>query len=47
MVELIVLLINVQNEFTSPGGKLHDKVKDVMEKTGMMTNLPPFVKQMR
>ena len=28
-----LVLIEYQNEFTTPGGKLHDAVKDVMEKT--------------
>ena len=42
-----LLLVNMQNEFTHFGGKLHDKVKDVMDKTGMMKNLPPLVKKAR
>ena len=28
-----LILIEYQNEFTTPGGKLHEAVKDVMEKT--------------
>jgi len=31
-----VLFIEYQNEFCTPGGKMHDAVKGVMEKTGML-----------
>ena len=31
-----ILLVDVQNEFLAPGGLLYDRVKDVIEKTGMM-----------
>jgi nicotinamidase-related amidase len=33
-----VVLIEYQNDFTSPGGVLHDAVKGVMEETGMLDN---------
>jgi nicotinamidase-related amidase len=33
-----LVLIEYQNEFTSPGGVLHDAVADVMAKTGMLAN---------
>lgn len=36
--ETAVVFIEYQNEFTSPGGKLHDAVKDCMEKTSMLDN---------
>ena len=42
-----VLLLDFQNEFAKPGGKLHDGVKGVMEQTGMLTNVPPFVNEAR
>ncbi|NWJ47759.1 MAG: cysteine hydrolase [Chloroflexi bacterium] len=33
-----VVLIEYQNDFTSPGGSLHDAVKGVMESTNMLAN---------
>lgn len=33
--------IEYQNEFTTPGGKLHDAVKDCMEKTNSKSSLVP------
>ncbi|MGW0037623.1 cysteine hydrolase family protein [Gordonia sp. NPDC003376] len=33
-----LVLIEYQNEFTSPGGVLHDAVAEVMDKTGMLAN---------
>jgi ureidoacrylate peracid hydrolase len=33
-----VVLIEYQNDFTTPGGKLHDAVKPVMEATKMLEN---------
>ena len=33
-----LVLIEYQNDFTSPGGVLHDAVADVMAKTGMLAN---------
>lgn len=33
-----LVLIEYQNEFTTEGGKLHDAVKDCMEKTGTLEN---------
>ena len=42
-----VVLIEFQNEFTSPGGVLHDAVAGVMEKTGMLANTVAFVEAAR
>jgi Isochorismatase family len=36
--ETAVVFIEYQNEFTTPGGKLHDAVKDVMAATNMLSN---------
>lgn len=36
--ETAVVFIEYQNEFTTPGGKLHDAVKGCMEKTNMLSN---------
>lgn len=33
-----IVLIEYQNEFTTVGGKLHEPVKEVMEKTNMLEN---------
>ena len=33
-----VVLIEYQNDFTSPGGALHDAVSEVMDKTDMLAN---------
>merc|ERR1719491_405996 len=33
-----LLLIKIQNEYASPGGKLHELVKNVMDLTDMMKN---------
>lgn len=33
-----LVLIEFQNDFTSPGGVLHDAVKDVIRSTGMLAN---------
>ena len=33
-----VVLVEYQNDFTSEGGALHDVVRDVMERTGMLDN---------
>lgn len=42
-----VVLIEYQNEFTSPGGVLHDAVAPVMEKTGMLANTVDLVERAR
>ena len=42
-----VVLIEYQNEFTSPGGVLHDAVAPVMEKTGMLANTVELVEAAR
>jgi Isochorismatase family len=36
--ETAVVFIEYQNEFTTPGGKLNDAVKDVMAATNMLSN---------
>jgi nicotinamidase-related amidase len=45
-----ILLINFQNEFAKPGGKLHDGVDgvtSVMEHTGMLQKVPHVVRAAR
>ena len=42
-----VVLIEYQNDFTSPGGTLHDAVKPVMESTGMLDNTKQTVERAR
>lgn len=42
-----VVLIEYQNDFTSPGGTLHDAVKDVMAKTNMLENTKETVERAR
>lgn len=42
-----VVLIEYQNEFTSPGGVLHDAVAPVMDKTGMLANTVALVDKAR
>src|ERR1700723_3273027 len=42
-----VVLIEYQNDFTTPGGKLHDAVKPVMESTKMLENTVEMVKEAR
>ena len=42
-----VVLIEYQNDFTTPGGKLHDAVKPVMESTSMLENTVEMVNQAR
>lgn len=36
--ETAIVLIEYQNEFTTPGGKLHDAVKECMKHTNMLEN---------
>ena len=45
--ETALCLIEYQNDFTSPGGKLHDAVKGVMQSTHMLQNTAEVVKQAR
>src|SRR5262245_52582149 len=45
--ETALVLIEYQNEFTSPGGKLHDAVKGVMQKTDMLQNTVELVGKAR
>ena len=42
-----VVLIEYQNDFTTPGGKLHDAVKPVMESTKMLANTVQMVNEAR
>src|SRR5271170_671382 len=42
-----VVLIEYQNDFTTPGGKLHDAVKPVMESTNMLENTVEMVNEAR
>lgn len=42
-----LVLIEYQNEFTTPGGKLHDAVKDVMKETQMLPTTVTTVENAR
>eukprot|EP00548_Thalassiothrix_antarctica_P013283 CAMPEP_0194178532 /NCGR_PEP_ID=MMETSP0154-20130528/12097_1 /TAXON_ID=1049557 /ORGANISM="Thalassiothrix antarctica, Strain L6-D1" /LENGTH=625 /DNA_ID=CAMNT_0038893503 /DNA_START=97 /DNA_END=1974 /DNA_ORIENTATION=+ len=42
-----LLLVEYQNEFASPGGKLHDKVQSVMRSTDMLQKTEALVKVAR
>jgi ureidoacrylate peracid hydrolase len=42
-----LVLIEYQNDFTTPGGKLHDAVKPVMDSTHMLENTVEMVNQAR
>jgi ureidoacrylate peracid hydrolase len=42
-----LVMIEFQNDFTSPGGTLHDAVKEVMESTGMLDNAAATVAKAR
>jgi nicotinamidase-related amidase len=42
-----IVLIEFQNDFTSPGGVFHDAVKDVMARTDMLANTVAVVKAAR
>jgi nicotinamidase-related amidase len=42
-----ILLLDFQNEFAMPGGKLHDGVASVMEYTGMLKKVPHVVRAAR
>src|SRR5258708_35573562 len=42
-----VILIEYQNDFTTPGGKLHEAVKPVMESTHMLENTVEMVNEAR
>ncbi len=42
-----LVLIEYQNDFTSPGGTLHDGVKQVMDSTHMLENTKETVEQAR
>src|SRR5918999_442289 len=42
-----IVLIEYQNDFASQGGALHDAVRDVMERTGMLDNTRQLVEAAR
>lgn len=42
-----LVLIEYQNEFASPGGKLHESVKDTMARTGMLSKSVAVVNKAR
>lgn len=42
-----LVLIEFQNDFTTPGGVFHDAVKDVMHSTNMLANTATTVQQAR
>ncbi len=42
-----LVLIEYQNDFTTPGGTLHDAVKGVMAKTNMLANTIETVEKAR
>ena len=42
-----ILLLDFQNEYAKPGGKLHDGVASVMEHTGMLKKVPHVVRAAR
>jgi nicotinamidase-related amidase len=42
-----VVLIEYQNDFTSDGGVLHDAVRPVMDRTGMLENTGKLVEAAR
>jgi nicotinamidase-related amidase len=42
-----IILIEFQNDFTTPGGSLHDAVKTVMKKTNMLAHAEDLVRQAR
>jgi len=45
--ETALILIEYQNDFTTPGGVFHDALKDVIEKTNMLANTETIIKQAR
>ena len=38
-----VILLDLQNEFAKPGGKLHDTVADSIQQNGMLEKVPKLV----
>lgn len=42
-----IILIEFQNDFTTPGGSLHDAVKTVMKQTNMLAHAEDLVRQAR
>ncbi|NVZ69249.1 cysteine hydrolase [Pseudomonas costantinii] len=42
-----IVLIEFQNDFTTPGGVFHDAVKDLMHKTDMLANTATTIQQAR
>ncbi|CAB9506655.1 amidohydrolase RutB [Seminavis robusta] len=45
--ETAVVLVEYQNEFCTPGGKLHDAVKESMEQTNMLENSSKLLQDAR
>jgi len=45
--ETAIVLIEYQNDFTTPGGVFHDAVKGVMEKTDMLSHTALTIKKAR
>jgi nicotinamidase-related amidase len=45
--ETAIVLIEYQNEFCSPGGKMYDAVKDCLDATNMLENSRTFVQAAR
>jgi len=44
---ICVMLLDFQNEFTKPGGKLHENVAEMMQQHGMLEKVPQIVKTAR
>ena len=42
-----ILLLDFQNEFAKPGGKLHDGAASMIESTGMLNKVPHVVRAAR
>jgi nicotinamidase-related amidase len=42
-----LVMIEMQNEFATEGGKLHGSVKEVMEATGMLSKASQLAKDLR
>ena len=42
-----IIVIDYQNEFVHPKGKLHDEVKVMMGKTGMSDKIPHVIRAAR
>lgn len=42
-----IIVIDFQNEFVRPKGKLHEEVEELMEQTGMLQKIPHVVNAAR